>query len=74
MQQTFTLNRSGGLENVDFQALGYKCGLEIHHQITTEKKLFCRCPAGKYSDEYQAEALRQITNHLPCVFIFFISV
>jgi glutamyl-tRNA(Gln) amidotransferase subunit E len=24
--------------------LGFKCGLEIHQQLDTEKKLFCRCP------------------------------
>jgi len=60
MQQTFVLNRNGGLEEVDFYSLGYKCGLEIHHQIKTEKKLFCRCPAGKYSEEYHAEVLRHM--------------
>jgi glutamyl-tRNA(Gln) amidotransferase subunit E len=60
MRQQFALDRSGGLENIDFQALGFKCGLEIHHQIKTEKKLFCHCPAGKYSDEYQAEVLRHM--------------
>ena len=60
MQKTFTLNRSGGLEGIDFRSLGFKCGLEIHHQIKTEKKLFCRCPAGKYSNEYHAEALRHM--------------
>ena len=60
MQKTFVLNRTGGLEGVDFRALGFKCGLEIHHQIKTEKKLFCRCPAGKYSEEYQSEVLRHM--------------
>ncbi|NQS99075.1 MAG: Glu-tRNA(Gln) amidotransferase subunit GatE [candidate division Zixibacteria bacterium] len=60
MRQQFTLNRTGGLEGVDFRALGFRCGLEIHHQIKTEKKLFCRCPAGRYSDEYQAEVLRHM--------------
>lgn len=60
MRQTFTLNRNGGLEGVDFRALGFRCGLEIHHQIKTDKKLFCRCPAGKYSDEYQVEILRHM--------------
>jgi len=32
----------------DFHALGFKCGLEIHQQIITIGKLFCRCPA-KYA-------------------------
>ncbi len=60
MKQRFTFNRAGGLEGVDFHALGFRCGLEIHHQIKTDKKLFCRCPAGKYSDEYQSEVLRHM--------------
>ncbi|MDZ7376309.1 MAG: hypothetical protein ONB13_06790, partial [candidate division KSB1 bacterium] len=30
----------------DYLALGLKSGLEIHQQLRTEKKLFCRCPAG----------------------------
>ena len=29
----------------DYERLGLKCGLEIHQQLDTEKKLFCRCPA-----------------------------
>ena len=34
----------------DYAAVGFKSGLEIHQQLLTEKKLFCRCPAGRYSD------------------------
>jgi len=37
-----------------------KSGLEIHHQILTEKKLFCRCPAGFYTDKHDAEILRHM--------------
>ena len=44
----------------DYRELGLKCGLEIHQQLLTEKKLFCRCPAGKYSEEYDAEILRHM--------------
>ncbi|MFX1567237.1 MAG: Glu-tRNA(Gln) amidotransferase subunit GatE [Promethearchaeota archaeon] len=32
-------------EQFDYKKLGLKCGLEIHQQLDTEKKLFCRCPA-----------------------------
>ncbi|MCK7461567.1 MAG: hypothetical protein MZU84_05645 [Sphingobacterium sp.] len=32
----------------DYAAVGFKSGLEIHQQLLTEKKLFCRCPAGRY--------------------------
>ena len=31
-------------EQFDYKKLGLKCGLEIHQQLDTEKKLFCRCP------------------------------
>ncbi len=44
----------------DYAALGFKSGLEIHQQILTSKKLFCRCPAGRYSEEYNAEILRHM--------------
>ncbi len=42
--------------------LGFKCGLEIHQQLRTEKKLFCRCPAGIYQkeEEYDAELVRHM--------------
>ena len=44
----------------DYQNLGLKAGLEIHQQLLTEKKLFCRCPAARYSDVYDAEILRHM--------------
>lgn len=46
--------------NEDIKKLGFKCGVEIHQQLFTEKKLFCRCPAGLYSKEHQAEILRHM--------------
>jgi glutamyl-tRNA(Gln) amidotransferase subunit E len=44
----------------DYAAVGFRSGLEIHQQILTEKKLFCRCPAGRYSPVYEAEILRHM--------------
>jgi len=32
------------MEEFDYQKLGLKCGLEIHQQLDSETKLFCRCP------------------------------
>ncbi len=44
----------------DYAKVGFKSGLEVHQQLNTEKKLFCRCPAGKYSKNYNAEILRHM--------------
>ncbi|MFQ5453591.1 MAG: Glu-tRNA(Gln) amidotransferase GatDE subunit E, partial [Candidatus Zixiibacteriota bacterium] len=46
----------------DYQAMGFKCGLEVHQQLKTDKKLFCRCPAGIYqkNGEYDAEIIRHM--------------
>lgn len=44
----------------DYRDLGMKSGLEIHQQLLTDKKLFCRCPAGHYSNAYDAEILRHM--------------
>ncbi|MGB9701287.1 MAG: Glu-tRNA(Gln) amidotransferase subunit GatE [Candidatus Kapaibacteriota bacterium] len=44
----------------DYAKVGFKSGLEVHQQLLTEKKLFCRCPAGHYSEKYNAEILRHM--------------
>ena len=45
-----------------YTKLGFKCGLEIHQQLLTDKKLFCNCPAGIYQkpDDYDAELIRHM--------------
>ncbi len=51
----------GELDADGYQALGLKVGLEIHQQLLTERKLFCRCPAGRYDNgEHHAEILRHM--------------
>ncbi|MCK5246251.1 Glu-tRNA(Gln) amidotransferase GatDE subunit E, partial [Candidatus Bipolaricaulota bacterium] len=39
-----------------YETLGFRCGLEVHQQLKTDKKLFCRCPARQYQsgDSYDA--------------------
>lgn len=44
----------------DYKKVGFKSGLEIHQQLLTDKKLFCRCPAGLFNKNYDAEILRHM--------------
>lgn len=45
-----------------YKKLGFMSGLEVHQQLKTKEKLFCRCPAGLYSDfdDYDAELIRHM--------------
>ncbi len=31
-------------DNLNYGELGFKCGIEIHQQLDTDRKLFCHCP------------------------------
>jgi glutamyl-tRNA(Gln) amidotransferase subunit E len=46
----------------DYERIGFKSGLEVHQQLLTTGKLFCRCPAGFYHDhdDYDAELIRHM--------------
>jgi glutamyl-tRNA(Gln) amidotransferase subunit E len=46
----------------DYRRIGFKSGLEVHQQLLTSGKLFCRCPAGIYhdKDDYNAEVIRHM--------------
>jgi len=45
-----------------YSELGFRCGLEIHQQLKTDMKLFCRCPTGLYQngDDFDAEVIRHM--------------
>ncbi|MBN2054069.1 Glu-tRNA(Gln) amidotransferase subunit GatE [bacterium] len=46
--------------DLNYEALGFKAGLEIHQQLRTGKKLFCRCPARYCNGPHDAEVLRHM--------------
>ena len=45
-----------------YDEIGFMSGLEVHQQIYTKEKLFCRCPAGCFNDNevYDAEIIRHM--------------
>jgi len=45
-----------------YDEIGFMSGLEVHQQIDTKEKLFCRCPAGCFhaNDVYDAEVIRHM--------------
>jgi glutamyl-tRNA(Gln) amidotransferase subunit E len=46
----------------DYERVGFMSGLEVHQQLNTRHKLFCRCPAGVYQkhDDFDAEVIRHM--------------
>ena len=48
------------LEKLDYQEVGLISGLEVHQQLFTKEKLFCRCPAGLYTEVHDGEVLRHM--------------
>ena len=45
---------------LDYAEIGLMCGLEVHQQLLTDRKLFCRCPAGLYMREHDGTVLRHM--------------
>ena len=46
----------------DYDRIGFMSGLEVHQQLDTNQKLFCRCPCGIYQgpEDYDAEVIRHM--------------
>src|SRR5512137_3127933 len=45
---------------LDYTAVGLISGLEVHQQLLTERKLFCQCPAGRYTRTHDGTVLRHM--------------
>lgn len=45
-------------QKLDYSELGLKCGLEIHQQLETERKLFCHCSPELRQDEPKTTIVR----------------
>jgi glutamyl-tRNA(Gln) amidotransferase subunit E len=45
---------------IDYAEIGFMCGLEVHQQLMTERKMFCHCPAGKYTRTHDGVVLRHM--------------
>ncbi|MFQ3308602.1 MAG: glutamyl-tRNA(Gln) amidotransferase subunit E, partial [Candidatus Nanohaloarchaea archaeon] len=47
---------------MDYENLGFKCGIEIHQQLATETKLFCNCPVDMEDEEKDFQVRRQLKS------------
>jgi glutamyl-tRNA(Gln) amidotransferase subunit E len=52
--------RSPEDETLDCAAVGLIAGLEVHQQLLTDRKLFCHCPAGRYTRTHDGTVLRHM--------------
>uniref|UniRef100_A0A832HZI8 Glu-tRNA(Gln) amidotransferase subunit GatE n=1 Tax=Eiseniibacteriota bacterium TaxID=2212470 RepID=A0A832HZI8_UNCEI len=48
------------IQPLDYESVGFISGLEVHQQLDTREKLFCRCPAGRYTTTHDGEVLRHM--------------
>jgi glutamyl-tRNA(Gln) amidotransferase subunit E len=52
--------RSPEDEVLDYATAGLISGLEVHQQLLTARKLFCHCPAGRYTRSHDGTVLRHM--------------
>jgi len=47
-------------QGIDYAEVGLIAGLEVHQQLLTERKMFCHCPAGRYTETHDGAVLRHM--------------
>lgn len=47
-------------QRIDYAEVGLIAGLEVHQQLLTDRKMFCHCPAGLYTETYDGVVLRHM--------------
>jgi glutamyl-tRNA(Gln) amidotransferase subunit E len=47
-------------QKIDYAEVGLIAGLEVHQQLLTAHKMFCRCPARRYTSTHDGEVLRHM--------------
>ena len=47
---------------MDYDELGFKCGIEIHQQLNTDTKLFCRCPVDLEDENPDGKVQRRLRS------------
>ena len=47
-------------QKIDYAEVGLIAGLEVHQQLLTERKMFCHCPAGFYTETHDGTVLRHM--------------
>ena len=47
-------------QTIDYAEVGLIAGLEVHQQLLTERKMFCHCPAGRYTETHDGVVLRHM--------------
>jgi glutamyl-tRNA(Gln) amidotransferase subunit E len=46
--------------SIDYAKVGLRVGLEVHQQLLTERKMFCKCPAGLFTETHDGAVLRHM--------------
>ena len=49
----------------DYDRIGFMSGLEVHQQLKTKHKLFCKCPAGIFQKPEDYDAAFLVGGQMP---------